>query len=650
MDVEFIPGIETYWIQTGFVLAVFWCAYGLLGFHPRARVWLCRAVALTVLLLPLLQFSPAPAIAHIPPLAALNEPLSRAWPGSTSSTVLPTPPFPSAATKHAAGSNTPSAGPAWTWARLLPAVWVLGTALLLIRWGVGLVIARRLAHRASPAPDWAGDFAATLVDALGLRQRVEIRVIAHAGSPLLLGPAPLILLPDDLLAPTHRTDARSALAHELGHVREKDWLWSQGLQIVTACSWPVPLAWFLRRAHDGSAEMVCDQIAAGLLGGSERYARSLARQGLSAIRASRSAAIPMIGRSGVRRRVDLLLSGVGLPALSRRSVALLSLLLVLGCSAAAGIRLARGDDHAASDGNAAWKRHNYSAAGIQRIISRLCGYFKGIDSLSYTATETTPLGGGKQMAKTTVFASSGDHYFVELDRRYETTDGQPAKPSGPADAPSSETYAFNGALFQQLEYNGPSRLWIRKGPPFWPAPPSLGWMGGNDFLLLPFDFVNKTLTTDPHQTVQLMPDQFRRPENWVLRTRRVQNGTLLGKRGLIVDVQACTSFAPDSVISVLLDPAKDYYPVAWQIPVKSASSSQILRMSYVIDQFGTMQGGGASLPYPQRATLQATLDGKLLWSRFIAVEKVSVNDISPQDPRFTIDPRLAAVVQRENGP
>ncbi|HWB61525.1 MAG TPA: HEAT repeat domain-containing protein, partial [Chthoniobacteraceae bacterium] len=171
-------------------------------------------------------------------------------------------------------------------------------------------------------------------------------VAENVCSPLLLGPGALILLPRRLVAEGASPDARAALAHELVHVRQGDWHWSQWLHLVGVLTWPLPLVWFLRRAHDASGELVCDHVAANSVGGAESYAGSLARQSLHAIGRPISAGVPMLRKSGIRHRIELLLSGVKLPSLSWRVTLCAGILTLLSAGLLGGLQLARAADKA----------------------------------------------------------------------------------------------------------------------------------------------------------------------------------------------------------------------------------------------------------------------------------------------------------------
>jgi len=130
-----------------------------------------------------------------------------------------------------------------------------------------------------------------------------------------------------------------------------------GFHIVAAILWPVPPIWFLRRAHDNAAEIVCDSIAAELVGGKALYAATLARQSLHALGYPRLATVPMLRRSGIRQRIDLLLSGFTLPAFSRGSMMITGMLALFFCGILSGVRVAVAGDVLPGMGSESTKGH-----------------------------------------------------------------------------------------------------------------------------------------------------------------------------------------------------------------------------------------------------------------------------------------------------
>ena len=228
----------------------------------RARHALWRAALVLAVVLPLVTLLPR-AESPERPRAAL--------PGVPS--VASTAPVPSGAVGGAARLTIPVSGLAGLAAL---AVFVLAGSLR----GTGLALALRRARRWRSGAREEGSprvraLARECGEALGVR---GVPVLAAPGleGPVTVGVlAPVVLLPASF-AEGHDDDAiRAALAHELAHVRRRDFAANLAHEAAL-----VPFAWHpavrhLRRRLDETREMACDELAAASLLGPKRYARSL---------------------------------------------------------------------------------------------------------------------------------------------------------------------------------------------------------------------------------------------------------------------------------------------------------------------------------------------------------------------------------------
>lgn len=102
-------------------------------------------------------------------------------------------------------------------------------------------------------------------------------------SPLISGPAiigilrPALLLPPNFLDHTEPTDIGAALAHELAHLRRRDYAKNLLYEILTLpIAWH-PIAWLTRARIAESREILCDHLAAEFTHGPQAYARALLR-------------------------------------------------------------------------------------------------------------------------------------------------------------------------------------------------------------------------------------------------------------------------------------------------------------------------------------------------------------------------------------
>lgn len=171
------------------------------------------------------------------------------------------------------GSASPVA-PAIDWSLLAVSAWLLIALAGVARTGYGLWAARRLADDASTLTDdrlcrLQEEIAATLGMSAPLARVLEtdavrVPVAFGLGNGCVLLPAGWREWDDEQL--------RAALAHEMAHLRRKDWavrLWSLAARSVF---WFHPLSWWLERRLSALAEMCCDEEGARAIGNPDRYA------------------------------------------------------------------------------------------------------------------------------------------------------------------------------------------------------------------------------------------------------------------------------------------------------------------------------------------------------------------------------------------
>jgi TonB family protein len=101
---------------------------------------------------------------------------------------------------------------------------------------------------------------------------------AEIAGPMTLGiRRPMLLLPNGFQAGLASEDLDAALAHEFAHLRRRDFaknLFYEALSLPAAFH---PLLWFTHSRIAESRELLCDSMAAGVVAGPQRYARSLLR-------------------------------------------------------------------------------------------------------------------------------------------------------------------------------------------------------------------------------------------------------------------------------------------------------------------------------------------------------------------------------------
>ncbi|WP_420238669.1 TonB family protein [Telmatobacter bradus] len=167
---------------------------------------------------------------------------------------------------------------------------LLGAAL---RLGLSLSRTRALLRRAEPVvpTEELEQLLASSAAALGVdRTQVRVARLANLSDqtnlPNLHGPATLgvrrhtLLLPADLLesrSQDEQEELATALAHEMVHIRRRDFAWNLLYEVLS-----LPIAWhpllaLTRGQLNESRELAVDAEAATLLAGNRSYARSLVR-------------------------------------------------------------------------------------------------------------------------------------------------------------------------------------------------------------------------------------------------------------------------------------------------------------------------------------------------------------------------------------
>lgn len=218
------------------------------------------------------------------------------------------------------------------WLAIALAMYFIVAASLLLRFSLGLVLARRLMRAAEHI---RGTRAATLLHryacAANLPALPRLAQSEAISVPVTLGVRePSILLPADW----HEWDDAkldAVLAHELSHVARRDALTQRLSRIHRAIFWFSPLAWWLDRQLADLAEEASDEAA--LSGGVDRadYARTL----LGFFEALQTApgrvwwqGVAMAKAGQAERRVDRILSWKGAVSMGvKKSVVVLLIAL-----------------------------------------------------------------------------------------------------------------------------------------------------------------------------------------------------------------------------------------------------------------------------------------------------------------------------------
>jgi bla regulator protein blaR1 len=226
-----------------------------------------------------------------------------------------------------------------------------------------------------PALYLAGVFVFLLRLAIGMRRaRALVRGTISCAAPVTLGwMHPTVILPPDWPQwPQERLDA--ALAHEREHARRRDPLWQFIGLVNRALFWFHPLAWWLERKLSELAEEACDAavLARGFDAGNYSeclldLARSVRRSGARI--GALSATMPGIG---LEHRIRTMLSGAIAQRVSRARMACAVGLCVSAIAIFSAGTLVRAQD-------AAKGRVEFEVASIRPANSDGGGGFKSKD-------------------------------------------------------------------------------------------------------------------------------------------------------------------------------------------------------------------------------------------------------------------------------
>jgi beta-lactamase regulating signal transducer with metallopeptidase domain len=157
------------------------------------------------------------------------------------------------------------------------AVWVAGTALLVLVAALRVLRFRRRLSQALPAPGSVMRVVETACQQIGLRRVPETLMVDGRLSPMIwCGPRPRLILPAPLWSQLDDPGRRAVVFHELAHVRRYDHWVSWADAIIGSLYWWHPLVWWARRRLHAEAEVCCDAWVTSLLPRTRRaYAEAL---------------------------------------------------------------------------------------------------------------------------------------------------------------------------------------------------------------------------------------------------------------------------------------------------------------------------------------------------------------------------------------
>ena len=184
------------------------------------------------------------------------------------------------------------------WLPTIVVLWIGGVLALSLNLLRGWIQIQRLLRRATPmtASIWPARLR-LMADRLGIRQAVRLVKSARVDVPAVIGwLRPAIVVPVSVVAALSPAHLDAILAHELAHIRRRDYLVNLVQSVVETLLFYHPAVWWVSRRIRVEREHCCDDLAASLCDSRLAYASALAS--LETLRAQ-SPALVMPATGGV---------------------------------------------------------------------------------------------------------------------------------------------------------------------------------------------------------------------------------------------------------------------------------------------------------------------------------------------------------------
>ncbi|MCL4796650.1 MAG: GWxTD domain-containing protein [Bryobacteraceae bacterium] len=154
----------------------------------------------------------------------------------------------------------------------LVALWASGAALLLLRACGGWYVARRRTLTGIPL-----DYPLSrLMERMEMTGVVELMESAAARTPQVFGwLRPVIVVPAATLARLSPAEFEAVLAHELAHIRRRDYLVNLVQTVVESVLFYHPAVWWVSRRIREERELCCDDWAVRVCGDRVAYSKAL---------------------------------------------------------------------------------------------------------------------------------------------------------------------------------------------------------------------------------------------------------------------------------------------------------------------------------------------------------------------------------------
>lgn len=205
-------------------------------------------------------------------------------------------------------------------------IWLTGVTFLTLRLAVSHATVQRLrkSHSSSPGSSILASLE-RISGQIGVKSSVQIFRSSTVPTPTVIGwLRPVILLPAVSIAGLSRNQLDSVLAHELAHIRRRDYPVNFLQHILEIILFFHPAVWWISSTIRKEREFCCDDIAANMSQSVVEYARALTT--LENLRDHQSASLGMAANGGA---LLIRIKRLGGHEISRsRSLAIASVLML----------------------------------------------------------------------------------------------------------------------------------------------------------------------------------------------------------------------------------------------------------------------------------------------------------------------------------
>lgn len=321
--------------------------FALLKFNPRWRVFLWRAIIVSLLVLPLAGFLLPKVDVELPARSPVFISHSTSgFSGNPTMSLPESPDFEKVPSNEVKTHYVFKRNNKFDFFKLvkrnfnlllfLP--WVTGFSVLLFRFYFSFLKLRYFSATVKPAPQNLLETIKQISLKLKIKKPTEVKVTKKLCSPFLTGIfKPAIIIPHWMLEEKYSDDLPSILAHELTHIKSNDLFWNLLSKIISTILWFHPLIWKMNSTHNSATEQVCDAVASDFSKEKASYSKTLAKAALEITeKNSLQYGIPMIGNSQIAKRLRHLAKGIKATNLKKKKVALSFILcsvfvFTLGC-------------------------------------------------------------------------------------------------------------------------------------------------------------------------------------------------------------------------------------------------------------------------------------------------------------------------------